>query len=100
MQRMNGANQTNYQINVIPFQTILERAFDGLNNLKRLNLENNRLKFLERGLFTAMPGLTYLNLMKNSLETVTLHTMQPLMNNLVNHTSMLLIKGNFSLSLI
>lgn len=49
---------------------------------------------LERGLFTATPALTYLNLMRNSLETVTLHTIQPLMNNLVNHTSMLLIKGN------
>ena len=89
-------NQTNYLINVIPFQAISERAFDGLNNLKRLNLENNRLKILERGLFTATSGLTYLNLMRNSLETVTLHTIQPLMNNLVNHTSMLLIKGNFS----
>lgn len=93
-------NQINYQINVMPFQTVSERAFDGLNNLERLNLENNRLKTLERGLFTAIPALTYLNLMRNSLETVTLHTIQPLMNNLVNHTtSMLLIKGNFSLFL-
>lgn len=91
-------NQINYQINVMPFQTISERAFDGLNNLKRLNLENNRLKTLERGLFTAKPVLTYLNLMRNSLETVTLHTIQPLMNNLVNHTSMLLIKGNLCFS--
>lgn len=81
------------------FQTIAERAFDGLNNLARLNLENNRLKTLERGLFTETPALTYLNLMRNSLETVTLHTIQPLMNNLVNHTtSMLLIKGNFPYS--
>lgn len=87
-------NQKHYQINVIPFQTITERAFDGLNNLKRLNLEHNRLKMLERGLFTATPALTFLNLMRNSLETVTLHTIQPLMNNLVNHTSTLLIKGN------
>ena len=91
-------NQMNYQINVMPFQTISERAFDGLNNLARLNLENNRLKTLERGLFTEMPALTYLNLMRNSLETVGLSTIQPLMNNLVNHTtSMFLIKGNFSL---
>lgn len=80
------------------FQTISERAFDGLNNLKRLNLENNRLKMLERGVFAAVPSLTYLNLMRNSLETITLHTIQPLMNNLVNHTSILMIKGNFFLS--
>lgn len=90
-------NQMNYQINVMTFQTISERGFDGLNNLKRLNLENNRLKTLERGLFVAIPALTHLNLMRNLLETVTLHTIQPLMNNLVNHTSStLLIKGNFS----
>lgn len=87
---------TNYEINVISFQTLSERAFDGLNILKRLNLENNRLKSLERGLFTTTPALAHLNLMRNSLETVTLHTIQPLMSNLVNHTSMLLIKGNFS----
>lgn len=85
----------------MPFQTISERAFDGLNNLKRLNLENNRLKMLERGLFAAKPALTYLNLMRNSLETVTMQTIQPLMHNLVNDTSTgtsLMIKGNFSFS--
>lgn len=78
----------------ILFQIITGRAFDGLNNLKRLNLEHNRLRTLEQGTFSAMPALTYLNLMRNSLETVTLVTIQPLMNNLVNHTSMMLIKGN------
>jgi Leucine rich repeat len=81
--------------NKMSFQTITERAFDGLNNLKRLNLEHNRLKMLDRGTFVAASGLTYLNLMRNALETVTLGTVQPLMNNLVNHTSMILIKGNF-----
>lgn len=78
----------------MPFQTISERAFDGLNNLKRLSLENNRLRALKPGQFTAVPALTYLNLMRNALETVKLHTIQPMMHNLVNHTSMLLIKGN------
>ena len=82
----------------MPFQTISERAFDGLNNLERLNLEDNRLKTLEGGLFKEMPALSYLNLMRNSLETVTLHTIQPLMNNLVNHTGMLHIKGNFAVA--
>lgn len=77
------------------FQTISERAFDGLNDLKRLDLENNRLRTLERGVFATIPTLTHLNLMRNSLETLTLLTIQPLMNNLVNHTSsMLMIKGN------
>lgn len=82
----------------LSFQTISERAFDGLNNLKRLDLGNNRLKTLERGLFATVPTLTYLNLMRNALETLTMLTVQPLMNNLVNHTSMLLIKGNLDIS--
>lgn len=77
------------------FQKISERAFDGLNNLKRLNLENNHLKLLERGLFTGVPALIYLNLMKNSLETITFNNILPLMDNLVNNTSELSINGEF-----
>lgn len=77
-------------------QRLSERAFDGLNNLKHLNLENNRLKVLERGVFTGVPALNYLNLMKNSLETITFSNVLPLMDNLVNHTSVLAIKGNFT----
>jgi hypothetical protein len=77
-------------------QKIAERAFDGLNNLQRLNLENNNLKLLERGLFTGVPALIYLNLMKNSLETITYNNMLPLMDNLVNNTNSILdITGAF-----
>lgn len=72
------------------FQKISERAFDGLNNLQRLNLENNRLKLLERGIFTGVPALIYLNLMKNSLETITYNNILPLMDNLVNNTNSIL----------
>lgn len=71
-------------------QKISERAFDGLNNLQRLNLENNRLKLLERGIFTGVPALIYLNLMKNSLETITYNNILPLMDNLVNNTNSIL----------
>jgi Leucine rich repeat len=77
-------------------QKISERAFDGLNNLQKLNLENNRLKLLERGVFTGAPALIYLNLMKNSLETITYNNILPLMDNLVNNTkSKLDITGAF-----
>jgi Leucine-rich repeat (LRR) protein len=75
---------------LIPIQKISERAFDGLNNLQRLNLENNNLKLLERGLFTGVPALIYLNLMKNSLETITYNNILPLMDNLVNNTNSIL----------
>lgn len=71
-------------------QKIAERAFDGLNNLQRLNLEHNNLKVLERGLFTGVPALIYLNLMKNSLETITYNNILPLMDNLVNNTNSVL----------
>lgn len=72
------------------FQKISERAFDGLNNLQRLNLENNRLKLLERGIFTGVPALIYLNLMKNSLETITYNNILPLLDNMVNRTDSIL----------
>lgn len=98
---MNKNNNTNekklyfhlYYVIFFLLQKISERAFDGLNNLKRLNLENNRLKVLERGLFTGVPALIYLNLIKNSLETITYNNILPLMDNLVNHTSILAISG-------
>lgn len=79
-----------YPENVFFLQKISERAFDGLNNLQRLNLENNRLKLLERGIFTGVPALIYLNLMKNSLETITYNNILPLMDNLVNNTNSIL----------
>lgn len=86
--------RVSYQIsnksNFFRFQKISERAFDGLNNLQRLNLENNRLKSLERGIFTGVPALIYLNLMKNSLGTITYNNILPLMDNLVNNTNSIL----------
>lgn len=45
---------------------------------------------LERGLFTGVPALIYLNLMKNSLETITHNNIMPLMDNLVNNTNSVL----------
>lgn len=74
-------------------QKIHHRAFDGLNNLRHLNLASNRLKQLDRGTFAGVPALTYLNLMKNSLETITYYNILPLLDNLVNHTSTLSITG-------
>jgi Leucine rich repeat len=64
-----------------------------LNNLKILNLHSNRLKVLERGLFTGAPAVKTLNLADNLLETLTFNNMLPLMDNLVNHTSVLTITG-------
>ncbi|XP_058817484.1 connectin-like [Topomyia yanbarensis] len=69
------------------------RAFDGLNNLRRLNLENNRLTRLERGIFTGVPAVLSLNLNSNQLETITYNNFLPLMDNLVNSTAVLHLKG-------
>jgi hypothetical protein len=48
---------------------------------------------LERGLFTGAPAVKTLNLADNALETLTFNNMLPLMDNLVNHTSILTITG-------
>lgn len=63
-----------------------ERAFDGLNNLRILNLRNNKLQTLESGVFTGVPALSMLSLQANLLETLTFDNVMPLMDNLVNNT--------------
>lgn len=75
-------------------QLVSERAFDGLNNLRSLNLKSNRLRFLNAGVFTGLSALTMLNLNNNRLETLSMSTFSPLMENLVNNTfSVLLVSG-------
>lgn len=75
-------------------QRLSERAFDGLNNLRILNLEHNRLAVLEGGVFSGVPAVTTLNLNHNLLETLTYNNVLPIMDNLVNNTfSVLSISG-------
>lgn len=76
-------------------QKISERAFDGLNVLRTLNLANNKLTYLERGIFTGTPALVLLDLSNNRLETVTQYNIQPLLDNLVNATSVLELTGMY-----
>lgn len=71
-----------------------ERAFDGLNNLRHLHLENNRLIALESGTFTTVSALAMLNLDGNSLETLSYNHIAPLMDNLVNSSTLLSIRDN------
>lgn len=75
-------------------QRLSERAFDGLNNLRVLNLRNNKLQMLEGGVFTGVPALSSLNLRANLLESLTYDNMLPLMDNLMNNThSALVVAG-------
>lgn len=90
------AVKTYFQI-FSPFQKLSARAFDGLNNLRRLNLEQNRLARLERGIFTGVPAILRLNLNSNLLQTITYNNFLPLMDNLVNSTVELLLKGKIIL---
>lgn len=77
-------------------QRISERAFDGLNNLRILNLQNNKIALLENGVFSTVPAVTTLNLNNNLLEWLTYTTVLPIMDNLVNNTSSVLsISGKF-----
>ncbi|XP_037907753.1 connectin [Hermetia illucens] len=75
-------------------ERISERALDGLNNLKTLNLRNNRLKKLDNGVLRGVPALLSINLQENLLETLTFYNVQPIMDNLVNNTSELLLSDN------
>ncbi|KAI9588132.1 hypothetical protein GQX74_003978 [Glossina fuscipes] len=74
-------------------ERISERALDGLNNLKTLNLRNNLLKKLDNGLLRGTPALLSINVQSNDLETLTFYTFQPIMDNLVNSSSELLVSG-------
>lgn len=81
-------------------QRISERAFDGLNNLRILNLQNNKITLLENGVFSTVPAVTTLNLNNNMLEWLTYTTVLPIMDNLVNNTSSVLsISGEFHFTL-
>ncbi|XP_017863990.1 PREDICTED: connectin [Drosophila arizonae] len=75
-------------------ERISERALDGLNNLKTLNLRNNLLKKIDTGLLRGTPALLSINVQANKLETLTFYTFQPIMDNLVNSTSELLVSDN------
>ncbi|KAG4074394.1 hypothetical protein HA402_000373 [Bradysia odoriphaga] len=75
-------------------ERLSERAFDGLNNLRTLNLKNNKLETLESGVFTGAPAVTSLYLNNNLLDTLTYSNVLPLMDNLVNNTSILSLSGN------
>lgn len=75
------------------FQKVSARAFDGLNNLRKLNLEHNRLTRLERGIFTGVPAVLTLNLNSNMLETITYNNFLPLMDNFVNSSAVLYVRG-------
>ncbi|KAH8235061.1 hypothetical protein KR032_008302 [Drosophila birchii] len=75
-------------------ERISERALDGLNTLKTLNLRNNLLKKIDNGLLRGTPALLSINVQANKLETLTFYTFQPIMDNLVNSTSELLVSDN------
>ncbi|XP_005176584.2 connectin [Musca domestica] len=75
-------------------ERISERALDGLNNLKTLNLRNNLLKKIDNGLLRGTTALLSFNVQSNKLETLTFYTFQPIMDNLVNSSSELLLNDN------
>lgn len=83
----------NLNFSLLILQRISERALDGLNNLKTLNLRNNLLKKIDNGLLRGTPALLSINVQANKLETLTFYTFQPIMDNLVNSTSELLLSG-------
>lgn len=72
---------------------ISERAFDGLSQLKKLSLSKNRLATLTGGLFEGVRGLSHLDMRMNRLHTLTLDDIRPILDNLKNASSLLLLDG-------
>ncbi|XP_077291461.1 uncharacterized protein LOC143914925 [Arctopsyche grandis] len=73
---------------------ISERAFDGLSQLKKLSLSKNRLATLTGGLFEGVRGLSYLDMRLNRLHTLTIDDIRPILDNLKNASSLLLLDDN------
>lgn len=74
-------------------QKILERAFDGLNNLRKLSLQRNRLTVLEKAVFTSMPVLDFLNLSDNRLTSSHHITFISILDNFLKNESNLALTG-------
>lgn len=74
---------------------ISERAFDGLTQLKKLTLSENRLTALSGGLLEGVRWLTFLDLRQNRLQTFTLDDIKPILDNLKNVSSVLLLDGEY-----
>lgn len=77
---------------------MFERAFDGLNNLRRLSLQRNNLKHIEKGIFHSLPVLSWLNLADNRLKTLHQETFSHSLENFVKTESHLDLNGATSLN--
>lgn len=74
---------------------ISERAFDGLSQLKKLSLRDNRLTALTGGLLEGVRWLLFLDMSHNRLQTLTLDDIRPILDNLKNVSSLLLLDGEY-----
>lgn len=69
-------------------------ALRGINSLTRLSLAGNKLISLPVGLLDDKFHLRYLNLRENHLRTLTYGNMAPVLQNMANSSSYLIIDGN------
>ena len=74
-------------------ELIANRAFAGLNHLRKLTLSHNRLAVLSGGLLGGVPTIIHLDLRSNNLETITYDSVQPIIHNLRNESSYFYIAG-------
>lgn len=83
--------ELNLENNQIEF--ISDRAFAGLNHLRKLCLSHNRLAMLSGGLLGGVSTIIHLDLRSNNLETITYDSVKPIIQNLRNETSHFYITG-------
>lgn len=73
---------------------IAPKSLSGLTQLLHLNLQDNKLLSLGAEVFQSTPNIHHLDIRANVLETLTIQTVQPLMDNLNNHTMSFFLEGN------
>ncbi|XP_069938850.1 connectin isoform X2 [Cherax quadricarinatus] len=73
---------------------IAPKGFLGLDQLQQLNLQDNKLLSLGPEVFKMASKIHHLDIRANVLETLTLESVQPLMDNLNNDTMLFFIEGN------
>lgn len=73
---------------------IAPKGFLGLDVLQQLNLQDNKLLALGPEVFMSAPSIHNLDIRANVLETLTLETVLPIMDNLNNDTMLFFVEGN------
>lgn len=87
-------------IRMTNLNSLSQKAFKNIRNLRRLNLNDNKIRFIQCGVFAVLTDLKELNVAKNEIEDLfinTFHTLRKLQYlNLSKNQLTCLVEGLFS----